>query len=297
MASSGGRADAVEFMAQVRSEQEGDPKRLGGRSAISDAKWEAIRKAISAYSEANPGHGVPHESMLRIMESFEKLCKRHQREVPNYLRAEILAQLVEELASNQEALRLPQEKLISVTAYAGAVGPAFMKEFPEFADTPNIFRHAVTSYPSTPRNMLRQLRRTVESLAAAEEFKEFRDTPGIFLRVAMHHPSDASGFLRTVQKTAATIADDDDLKEFRDAPNLFLQAALRSPSDPKGSLLRAKETIASLAASEEFKELRDSPGIFRKAAVSHPDNPDGFLRSVLKTTKELGSSLISVAEN
>jgi hypothetical protein len=52
------------------------------------------------------------------------------------------------LQLNEQALKFSPEKLISVTAYNGAVGSALPKEFPDFADTPGIFRHAAVRYPT-----------------------------------------------------------------------------------------------------------------------------------------------------
>jgi hypothetical protein len=56
------------------------------------------------------------------------------------------------LQLNEQALKFSPEKLISVTAYNGAVGSALPKEFPDFADTPGIFRHAAVRYPTLYRS-------------------------------------------------------------------------------------------------------------------------------------------------
>jgi hypothetical protein len=109
--------------------------------------------------------------MIGLLERFEEMCRRRRLNVPPHLRPAILGVLVTELQVNEQALKVSPEKLISVTAYSGAVGPALPKEFPDFADTPGTFRRAVVSNPTDPRGFLRRTQQTVAALAADEEFK------------------------------------------------------------------------------------------------------------------------------
>ena len=70
------------------------------------------------------------------------------------------------LQLNEQALKFSPEKLISVTAYNGAVGSALPKEFPDFADTPGIFRHAAVRYPTNPRGFYVSYCRSIKFLSS-----------------------------------------------------------------------------------------------------------------------------------
>ena len=95
-------ADARAFIAEVRKLQEENPKSMKGRSGITDRQWESIRATVASHVEAHrQEQSVPEEAMINMLEYFEKLCKRHQREVPEYFRSHILDSLIRELLENQ----------------------------------------------------------------------------------------------------------------------------------------------------------------------------------------------------
>src|ERR1700728_2935864 len=175
------------------------------------------------------------EERIALLKRFERMCRNQRMDVPPDIRLGILQELLAELRLNQWALNTSRN-LVSITAYCGAVGETLLREFPIFADTPNIFMAAAESYPGDPGGFLRRVQKSVASLAADEEFAEFRDNPRIFKRAAAHYPGDPGAFLRRVQKSVASLAADEEFAAFRDTPSILRLAAVQCPGDPRAFL-------------------------------------------------------------
>ena len=280
-------ANVRELMDEARRAQSESGVSMRGRPQLKDAQRFAIRAtATSCAIVAAPLHAEP-KTKIGLLERFEEMCRRRHIEVPADMRPAILEAMLTELSINRQALTGSESKLVPVTAYCGAIGPKLSTEFPEFRDTPGIFRRAAVHNPSDPRGFLRGMQQSIAALAADDKFAEFRDTPGIFRQAAMQNPSDPRGFLRGMQQSIAALAADDEFAEFRDTPSIFRQVAFSNPRDPRSFLRGAQRRIAELAADDEFAAFRDAPGIFRQAAVYNPSDPRGFLRKAQATMRQL----------
>ena len=260
---------------------------MRGRPGLKETQRLAINATATAFAVAEELLQVDLDTRVRLLERFEEMSRRQRIDVTSIMRPGILELLVTELWANQQALKTSAGDLVPVTAYCGAIGPKLSTEFPDFSDTPGIFKTAAVHYPSDPSGFLRRVQGTIAELAAGEEFVALRDAPGIFKYAAVNYPADPRSFLRGVKKIISELAADDEFAAFRDTPGIFKQAVMNNPANPRGFLRGVQDTIAALAADDEFAAFRDTPSIFKYAAVGNPTDPRAWLLGVQATIAAL----------
>jgi hypothetical protein len=284
---------AAEFMADVREEQAASGKTLSGRTNISSERVIAIlREAetsnlIRAVADSLGGQ----QSLQKLFERFEEMCRRRKTHLPDALRPAITRLLAAELFSNTSALACSPDNAVSVTLHCGACAHDLMSDpdFAEFCDAPSIFRQVALSNPSDPRASLKRAQEAIATLINDEEFVEFRDTPKLFRFVAIWHPSDPKAALQKIRLIIAELSADDQFAEFRDTPWIFERVAIHNPTNPKEALKKAKKLTVELIDDPEFAYLRDTPWIFASVAVHNPAHPRDALRKIYATITQLAN--------
>ena len=192
-------SDARAFIDEVRQVQSKSGQNLGCKRKSNEIQRLAINATVILCSDSVrlfPPSITP-QLLHGLLERFEKMAQRNGYEVPDHLRTDTLGLLSTELWVNHHALKTSPTKLVAVTAYNGAIAVLLPKEFPEFADTPGLFREAMVGNPADPRRFLHNVKEMVASLSADEEFECFRETPYMFRRAAVHNPSDPRAWLRS----------------------------------------------------------------------------------------------------
>jgi hypothetical protein len=282
MSEEAGTKNTQSFMDDVRHGRLESGISMKGGRGLKEPQRFAIRAAVASCAVSTHGMETIPEIRTGLLERFEEMCRRQRIQIPAEMRPAILDTLLTELWVNQQALKMPADKLVPVTAYSGAIAPKLIHEFTPFRDTPSLFKHAAVSHSGDPREFLRRMQRDIAAMAGEEEFALFRDIPSVFKHAAVGYPSDPRGFLRGVQKDIAAMAGEEEFTTFRDTPSLFTRAAVGYPSDPREFLRRVQKDIAAMAGEEEFAPFRDTPGLFKRAAVGNPSDPRTWLRSEAK---------------
>jgi len=272
--------EAREFISELRGKQSKNTQTLRGRPGLPSQQRIAIRATSVSYVVAGTPPEIEQSHMIRLLERFEELARRHKMELDARLRPHILSLLVTEMWTNKHCLKMPPEKLIAATAYHGAIGVRLIQDFPRFAETPSIYKHAIMNYPAAPAKFLRKAQAMIDEISADVEFVELRETPGLFTQAVLRNPSNPRGFLISLKKAVAAMEQDDEFIAFRSTPGIFRHACLSNPSDPRAYIRNLKKTISEMREEEEFSGFRNTPGMFLQAAVRNPSNPRGFLRRI-----------------
>ncbi len=203
-----------DFINSARTAQAKRGRRLWGRTGLSKDQYSAIEEALQNLSlkgEFNKVGG--HDAVKTLLTRFEELCRRNQRTIPDEQRNKVSSILARELFINgatffENVTEKELEQLVPLTLYNGdsLSGIHHDPEFTSLQDTPSIFKRAVISYPSDPREFLRDVKTTLESLQQDNTLTIFRDNkPGAFKRAALSYPSGPQEFLENVIKGTASL--------------------------------------------------------------------------------------------
>ena len=274
--------EARAFVEEVRLKQFASAQTLKGRSGLEPAQRLAIRATAVSYVVAGKPPQLTQSEMIRLLERFEEMARRQKFAINAGLRPAILGILLTELWVNKHALDSSVEKLIAATAYHGSVGLRLAKEFPQFSETPSLYRHAVMNYPSDPGSFIQKTQAAIEEMIREKEFEVFWDTPGLFRQAAIRNPSDPREFLRRVQNTMSAMAQEEEFAEFSNTPGIFKQAAISNPSDPREYVRKVQKEIREMREEEEFMDFHNTRGLFLQAVMRNPSDPRGFLRKIKK---------------
>ncbi len=274
--------DARRVIHEVRQLQAAGKKALRGRTGLDSAQRYAIRATAVSMAVAGLPPPIPQSELIRLLERFEEMARRQKIVVAAGVRPSILGLLATELWVNKHSLNISAGKLVAATVYHGAIGEKLHKEFPQFSDSPSLFRHATINYPADPEGFVRKTLTAIEEMSQEREFAEFLDTPGIFKQAAVRNPSDPRFFLITIQKTISEMKSEEEFSEFRDTPGFFKQAAISNLANPREYVRRLQDAIAEMKEMPEFYDFLNTPGIFRQAVIRNPKNPKDFLRKVKK---------------
>jgi hypothetical protein len=277
------------FMDAARRAQSERCISMQGSSGLREPQQLSIRAAASFSSlhGATAQLDVGLKERVHLLECFNKMCRRHHIEVPTDMLPTLLSEMLTELSTNQNTFRRSAASLVPVTAYCGAIGPQLYQEFPEFSDSPSIFKYAAVNNTSDPRGFLSLVRNIITELKTDNEFSFFRNTPSIFKYAAVNNTSDPRGFLRDVQRTLKELWDDEEFASIRGSSSIVMQVAMHNITNPRGFLRDVQKTIIELTTEDEFRCFRGSPWLFKYASVSYPSDPRRFLRNVKMTIADL----------
>jgi hypothetical protein len=137
---------------------------------------------------------VPPTVQQQAFKAFEEMCRRRRVTLPPDLRLAGYCLLGIELAINSQVLEVAPAQVASATVYHNSLD-RLPEAFPEFRDTPNVFRRAAAGYPSDPEGFRQGVQQAVSRLAQDERFAGLRDAPGVFRKAGVGYPSDPEGFL------------------------------------------------------------------------------------------------------
>lgn len=194
-------ARARQFMADARSIQLSCGKVVRGMSY----RTEQIRDQANGAQEAGEalgalpelsGERMPRKRRRILYDRFVELCRRRQITIPPELAPWVYRHLAEELAENTHRLRLRPATLTSATLHVGRLSPV-IDAYPEFHDTPYVFRTAVRNQPVNPGKFLERVRETIAALQSDPRAQAVRDNPRLLRRIAVLHPTDPVGSLLT----------------------------------------------------------------------------------------------------
>ncbi|MGL4465717.1 MAG: hypothetical protein ACRC1K_26500 [Planctomycetia bacterium] len=160
---------------------------------------------------------VPQAVQGVIFERFEEMCRRRRLRLPDDLRPAVYRLLAAELAVNAYVFDSDPTYVASATVLHGSLNH-LPERFPEFAESPGVFRQAFRHSPSDPEGVLARTRDIEAQLAADDRFADFRDTPFVFRVVAIGNRTDPERYLLRIRSVIDRLTADDRFAELRDTP-------------------------------------------------------------------------------
>lgn len=187
------------FLTAARSRQQACGNVVRGVSHRTGEVREQARQAQVTGEALGPlpplyGERLPGRRRRALYDRFAELCRRHDLTIPRELAPWVYRLLAEELAENADRLRVRPATLVSATLHTGRLGPV-IDAYPEYHDTPYVFRAAVRNQPVCPARFLDRVREALAAMTADPRAAAFRDNPRLLRRVAVFYPGDPLGAL------------------------------------------------------------------------------------------------------
>jgi hypothetical protein len=153
---------AAEFMREIRKGQAQRGKGMTGGVFLGAERLAAIEAAGAVSNIAQKVDEVPgmDGTAIRTVQIFEEMCRRQHVDVGESMRSLVVRLLATELLANREALpEAATDRLETLTAVQGAIGPELVKEFGErFKDSRSYLAEAVR-HATNPRAYLQEMAR------------------------------------------------------------------------------------------------------------------------------------------
>ncbi len=150
-------------MREVRKAQAECGKGMTGGTFLEPSQETAISAAIenSDLVQSVKDAGQMDGAVFRTARIFEEMCRRQHVDVSESVRPLVVRLLASELLANHEALpEASPDKLETLTALQGGIGPELNKEFGErFKHRPSYFAMAA-QHAANPREYLEEIART-----------------------------------------------------------------------------------------------------------------------------------------
>src|SRR5579871_133104 len=150
---------AAEFMRVVRKAQAERGKGLTGGTFLEPSQETAISAAIeNSYLVQSVKNTGPMDGVFRTARIFEEMCRRQHVDVGESMRPWVVRLLASELLVNREALpEASPDRLETLTAFQGGIGPELVAEFGErFKHSRSYFNEAA-GHASNPREHLQRV--------------------------------------------------------------------------------------------------------------------------------------------
>jgi hypothetical protein len=303
--------NAAEVLENVRRAQAESQKPLFGTIRLSRERKALIHQISStdpAIIDLREGMSIEQSVTDNMFERFEEMCRRRKIVIADELYPAVLERLATELKTNAQALNSPPGKLTSATIYSGAFAPGLVDGYPEFRESPGIYRDAARQFPMNPAGYLKRLRETIAEVSADSRFSLFADNPSIYREASRKHPADTAEFLGRAVKTYHEIMGENEFAMFHDTPGIVKEAVIDHVKDSRAFLRGVTNTADSLAFDEAFAEFwkpqalaaakaaREEgktdvkiPSIFKRAAANYVGGTRDFLLGVKSAMAELAA--------